>query len=618
MTFRPRKRYYITMKLFAISLLCLVLAFFACTKNDEMSLEELEALNAEGLHELLAKTQTKPWRGEDFVPGRLGGSWRSVMHEDPKSFNRLIAEQDSSTSAVVGHMHSYLLDYDVVRREWVPRIASPEIVVDEQAGTLTVMYTLRDDLYWSYYNSNRKVKVTSDDVIFWYDEIEGDPECQSSGYYGQFLIMPDGSEAHIDIQKIDERRFAFRFPRIVAEPFLQTNTDFGPRHIYEPAKKQGGVEAVKNLFSVAVDPQTIPSMGEWFLVEYTPGQRLVYKRNPDYWRKDARGVAIPYPEENIVRIIPDENTQLLLFKDGQTESYGLRPEDLDSLINRGSDDYTVFNAEGSLSAAFWTFNQNPQNKDKPQYEWFTQKEFRQAMSCLLNRSRINAQVYRGLAEPKLNIFPEPNPYYNPDITLQYVYDTAHAEKLLASIGIKRGRGGKMRDGNNREIEFDLMIRSESSMYNDTASIIRDELSQMGIKVNIRVLDFQKQVEIIFNTFDWDSMLIAFSGSNVFPSQGSNTWPSSGNLHIWYPNQKEPATEWEARIDYLYNEGKFTIDREKAQKIWDEFQSIILEQCPMIHLLRSRSFWALLNRWDFSNVYFDNLNGAETTHIFLKQ
>ena len=617
-----------------LSLIAITL-FFSCTRQEEFTLEELEAMGSAGLLELLELTLSKPWKGEEFLPGELQGRWRSVMKDDPKSFNHLVAEQDSSTSAVVSSMTDYLLDYDVIKRDWVPNIASAKVEINEADNTMKVIYTLRDNLYWSYFNSSNKIKITSDDVIFWYDEIEGDESFYSSGFYGQFLTMPDGKEVRVTINKIDDLSFYFDFPCIIAEPFLMTNRDFGPLHVYQPVKKEfdarleraadeekAGIlternNAIRNIFNVSVNPRTIPSMGQWFLIEYTPGQRLVFKRNPDYWKKDLNGISIPYIEERIVRIIPEENTQLLLFTRGQLESYGLRPEDINTIIYRKDKNYTVFNAEGSLSASFWTFNQNPINNHKPQYEWFTKKEFRQAMSCLLNRDRINVQVYRGLAEPKLNIFPEPNPYYNPDILNQYIFDTERAVQLLYSIGFKTDSSGNMLDDKNRLVEFDLTIRSDSSVNNDIASIIRDELSKAGIKLNIRVMDFQQQVNQLFEIFDWDSMIMGLSGSNIFPSQGSNVWVSNGNLHMWYPNQKEPATTWEARIDYLYNTGKFTIDPIRAQTIWDEFQSILMDELPMIHLMRSRSFWALNNRWDFTNVYYDNMNGAETNYIYLQ-
>ena len=604
------------MKQITMLLAFLCLLSFSCRKYEELTLGEYERLSAQGIAQLLSKTVSKPWHGEEFLPGKLGGTWNMVTSEDPKSFNHLIAEQDSSTGQVVESMTDYLVDYDVVKREWVANAASPQVVINESDNTLQVVYTLRDNLYWSYYNSDRKVKVTSDDVIFWYNEIRGDPECGSSGLYQQFLTMPDGTEGRITISKIDDRRFSFNFPRIIAEPILSTNMDFGPRHIYENAKRNGGVDAVKSIFSIADDPMKIPSMGQWFLTEYNPGQRLVFKRNPDYWKKDSKGVSIPYIEERIVRIIPEENTQLLIFMKGEIESYRLRPDDIDALVNKGDGSFTVFNSEGALSASFWTFNQNPVNNGKPFYDWFTKKEFRQAMSCILNRERINAQVYRGLAEPKLNFYPEPNPYYNPSLTLKYLYDTQRAVSLLSSVGINLDKSGIMRDSQNRRIEFDLTIRSESKMMQDTASIIMDELSKIGIKINIRVLDFQKQVQQLFSTFDWESTLMGLSGSMFFPSQGSNVWPSSGNLHMWNPNQSKPATEWEARIDYLYNEGQFTIDKDTAQEIWNEFQSILLEECPLIYLMRSRGFWALNNRWDFTNVYFDNIS-VQTNHIYLR-
>ncbi|MDR1446689.1 MAG: ABC transporter substrate-binding protein [Treponema sp.] len=592
--------------------------FFACSKEEEYSAEEFEALGSRGINEILEKTVSKPWRGEEFVPGAVKGTWNSVVQADPKSFNLLVAETDSPTAAVTAAMTDYFIDYDTVKREWKARAAFFEVIVDEENDTLKVIYTLRDNLYWSYYNSSQKIPVTSDDVIFWYNEISGDPECQSSAYYQQFLTMSDGSEAHVDIERISDKKFSFNFPRIVAEPLLATNMSFGPAHIYKKAKDEGGVQAVRDLYSVASDPKTIPSMGEWFLAEYIPGQRMVYKRNPDYWDLDKAGTSVPYVEENIVQIIPDENTQKLIFMEGRTETYSLRPEDLDEMAGRQeAGSYTVFNAEGSLGASYWTFNQHPVHSGSPKYNWFTKKEFRQAMSCLLNRERIINQVYRGLAEPKLDFFPEPNPFYNPEIKLKYLYDQKKALALLESAGFRRDSNGILRDDEGNAVEFDLSIRSESTIMSDIASIIMNELDGQGIKVNIRVLDFQKLVEQLFSTFEWDSMLMGLSGSNIFPSQGSNVWPSSGNLHMWYPNQAQPATAWEARIDYLYNEGSYTIDREKARTIWNEYQEIILEEMPVISLLRSRGFWALRNRWDFSNVYFDNINGAETSHIFLK-
>ncbi|MDR1411277.1 MAG: ABC transporter substrate-binding protein [Spirochaetaceae bacterium] len=611
-------------KIVLLSLIA-ALAVSACSGEDELSSEDLDALETQGINEIIAKTVSKPWKGEDFVPGKTGGTWNDVINQDPKSFNLLIAEQDSATGAVTGYMLDYLVDYDPLIREWKPRAASFEVRTNEDADTLDVIYTLRDDLYWTWYESGRRIKVTSDDIIFWYNEIRGDPRFQSSGYYQQFLEMEDGSDAHVDIEKIDDLRFVFHFPRIVAEPLLATNMDVMPRFGYEDAKKQNGVQGVMDIYGVNTDPKLIPSCGRYYLTEYTAGQRLVYKRNPYYWEKDSGGVSLPYPEEEVLRIIPDENTKYLLFKEGQIESYASRPEDLDELVNnqQGGDrgergvDYTVYNNEGSQNANFWTFNQNPKNKDKPFYEWFTKTEFRQAMSSLLHRERIINQVFRGLAMPKLHFFPETNRYYDEDIRLQYEYDPDRAVRLLASIGITKDDSGVMKDSQGRAIEFSLTIQSDSTVYNDIASIIADELGRVGIKANIRVLDFQKLVEQLFTTWDWESLLMALSGSNTFPSQGSNVWASGGNLHMWYPQQESPATEWEARIDYLYNEGAYTVDPVKAKAFWDEYQRVILEQCPLIYLVRVRGFFALNNRWDHRNVYFDSTSGLKLTNIFLK-
>lgn len=606
-------------------LLILALPFlcFSCKRYPEMTLEEIEAFKAGSAQGILSKTIDKPFKDEPWKTGKTGGVWNTTLSGDPKSFNLLIAEGDGVTSGILSYLTDSLVDYNPVKREWIPRLADFKIITDEKNGTLDVVYTLRSDIYWSYYNNLKPaVKITSDDVVFWYNEIYGDKECASSSYNSQFMAMSDGSEKEITIEKIDERTFVFHFPRIIAEPLLATNMNFGPAFIYKKAKESGGVKAVKKLFTVDTNPQTIPSCGQYFLVQYVPGQRLVYERNDSFWEKDEENKSIVYPDKMVCQIVGDQNTSYLLFKQGKIESYSPLPEQLEDVVNNADNfaeqGYSVFSSAGNLDASFWTFNQNPKNKDKKYYKWFTLKEFRQAMSCLLNRERIIKQTYRGLGEPKYSFFNSANRFYNEDIILQYRFSHAHAQKLLASAGFVKKSDGFLYDKDGIKVEFDLTVASSNNIYSDIAQIISDECKKEGITINVRQTDFQRLVEQLMSSYDWQSLMIGLSGGSLFPTQGSNVWLSGGNLHMWNPLQETPATDWEARVDWLYNEASCIVDWQKAKPYWDEYQEIILEQCPVIYLVRGRSFYALNNRWDFSNFYFDNMNGAMTTHLWLKE
>ena len=592
------------------------LAFVSCgQKTPEMTLEEIEDYRAHAGQHLLERTVYKPYKGQEFIPGKEGGIWNNSILADPKTFNHLIAERDGSSSALVEMTTEWLVDYDPIKKEWIPKAAFFEVETDEEKGTLTVHYTLRDEMVWSWYGKKETAPVTSDDIVYWYNEIEGDEVFQSSGYGGQFLELENGEQGHIECVKVDDRKFDFVFPRIVAEPLLTTNCSIKPSFIYKKAKEEKGADGVKDLFNASGDPKEIPSCGKWQFAEYKPAQRIVYRRNPNYWEKDSNGKTIPYQETMICQIVGDQNTSYLLFKQGKLESYGPRPEEVDEIVNSQKNGYTVYRADGSFSAPFWSFNQNPKNKDSQYYKWFCRKEFRQAMSCLLNRERIIQQTYRGLGDPCYSFFAKPNAFYDEKINLKYRYNVEQAKELLAKAGIKPDAKGVMRDWDNVPVEFDLTINASSSTTSDIAQIIADECSLVGIKVNVRQTDFQKIVEMLTSTYDWQSLILNLSGGSIFPSQGSNVWVSYGNLHLWYPLQPKPATEWEARVDWLYNNASYTIDKVQAKKYWDEYQEIYLEQCPIIYLVSSRSFYAIQNKWNQENFYYDNMYGARTEYVF---
>lgn len=582
--------------------------------ENEVTVEEAETARAESRNAILEQMVSRPGPPE-FREGSVGGEYISAINNDPRTFNTLTA-RDADTRDVIDILTGFLADYDPYKREFEPNLASFEVEVDEANDRLRVIYTLRDDIFWTTPGSDPStwVQVVADDFVFWYDEIEGDRELQLPAYPGQFVDMPDGSQERVTIEKIDELTFAFDFPRIVSNPILSSNMTIWPRHIFEPAKREGGVEGVLNILSVDTDVTTIPSIGPYHIVEYSPGVRVVLERNPNHWKTDESGTSLPYIERVIYRVVPDVNTEFLLFQEGTKDAHTARPEDLDALLGAEDADYTVYNGGETLGSAFFSFNQNPANMDPIKLSWFTQREFRQAMSSLLNRPRIASQVYRGLAMPAEYFFARANPYFNPDVRLEFTYNPERAVELLESIDITRGEDGLMYDQDGNHIEFDIFMGAESNLGIDISNIFADELADVGITANVRPIDFQNLVERITSSYDWDVVTVAL-GANYWPSGGSNVWQSSGNFHIWHPLQEEPATEWEARVDFLYNEGRFTIDEDRAWEIYDEFQTILLTELPLMYIVHPFSFLAIRDRWQ--NVYYDTLGGLESTRIFLE-
>jgi peptide/nickel transport system substrate-binding protein len=237
------------------------------------------------------------------------------------------------------------------------------------------------------------------------------------------------------------------------------------------------------------------------------------------------------------------------------------------------------------------------------------------MSSLLNRPRIVQQVYRGLAAPAHHFAARANRFYDPNISLEFTYNPQRAVELLSSIGIVAGDDGLMYDAEGNHIEFTVYMGAENQSGIDVANIFADELSEVGITANVRPIDFQNLVERITSTYDWEAIIVAL-GPNYWPSGGSNVWQSNGNFHIWHPLQPEPATEWEAEIDRLYNEIRFTLDDQRGRELYGNFQRILLTELPLIYIVHPFSFLGIRDRWQ--NVYYDTLGGAETERFFLEQ
>src|SRR4030095_10631961 len=85
--------------------------------------------------------------------------------------------------------------------------------------------------------------------------------------------------------------------------------------------------------AVSTPPADLVSIGPFKLTTYTPGQRLVFDRNPRYWKPDEAGTQLPYLDQVVFVIVPDQNAELVGLQSGQfdTLQQQVRSEDIATL-----------------------------------------------------------------------------------------------------------------------------------------------------------------------------------------------------------------------------------------------------------------------------------------------
>ena len=69
-----------------------------------------------------------------------------------------------------------------------------------------------------------------------------------------------------------------------------------------------------------------------------------------------------------------------------------------------------------------------------------------------------------------------------------------------------------------------------------------------------------------------------------PNTEMNVWVSSGPTHLWNPEQKRPATSWEAEIDTLMRRQLTTLDPAVRKGLYDRVQQLVSQNLPLVFLV----------------------------------
>ncbi|MBN2097876.1 MAG: ABC transporter substrate-binding protein [Candidatus Omnitrophica bacterium] len=542
--------------------------------------------------------------GETYQPqiGSSGGQLVLSTISDPKSFNPILAKE-TSTTAVTGLIFEGLTRTSGITTEVEPNLASSWEV--DPTG-LVWTFHLREDVKWS-----DGEPFTADDVVFTFNELIYNPDIPNSA---RDIFTIAGQI--FKVGKISRHSVKFTLP-VKFAPFLRSmGQEILPKHILDQAVKKGNFNTT---WSLDAQAETVIGTGPFRLVKYLPGQKVILERNPKYWRRDQAGNQLPYLDQVIYLIVQSEDTALLKFQEGELDYYGLRGSDYPILKpQERPGKFTVYQTGPAFGTNFLVFNQNRLYVSAEKLSWFSDLSFRQAVAHCIDKQAMIDIVMNGLGFPQHSAMsPSAGYFYNPNV-IKYDYNLEQAKKLLKEAGyFDRDQDGIIEDDQGNDVEFNLFTNSGNTQRVEIANIIRKDLEQLGFKVHFMQLEFNNLVTKLNSSYDWDAVILGLTGG-IEPHFGSNVWQSSGQLHMWYPKQKKPATYWEQRIDDIFNQGVQELDPEKRKVLYDEWQKIVADELPFIYTVLPASLFAVRNK--FGNLYPTSFGGAfhNLEEIFIKK
>jgi peptide/nickel transport system substrate-binding protein len=332
-------------------------------------------------------------------------------------------------------------------------------------------------------------------------------------------------------------------------------------------------------------------LGPFYVADHKAGAYVLLQRNPNYWKKDSAGRQLPYLNSIRLDIQPNREAEALRLRRGEIHLINVLDSEfydrLAPLVPKALHDA----GPGFDTEQMW-FNQVP-GAPLPEYKkaWFRSTAFRRAISESINRGDMCRVIYNQHAQPAIGPVSPANHFWFNASLHAHPYDTQSALRRLEQEGFHL-QGSQLMDREGHAVEFSILTNSEKKARVQMAAMIQQDLSKIGIKVNLVTLDFPSLIERITQSFNYEAALLGLVNVDLDPNAQMNVWLSSGEDHQWNPKQATPASPWEAEIDKLMRAQASTLDVNKRKADFDRVQQIVWDQEPFIYLVHKNALSAI--------------------------
>ena len=531
---------------------------------------------------------------------------------DVKTFNLALNQESPS---IFGLTYVGLVNENPLTGKIEPELAESWQIAENKKQ---IVVTLKQNLKWS-----DGQPLTVDDVVFTYNEVYFN-EAIPSNIIDGFRI---GVKRELPlVKKLDDRRVEFTVPEPFA-PFLgNLGSAILPAHALQESvrnKDKDGKPLFLTKWGINTKPEEIIVNGPYKLASYATSQRIIFDRNPYFWRKDEQGNQQPYIQQIVWQIVESTDTALLQFRSGGLDTIGVSPEYFSLLKKeeaRGK--FNIYNGGAASGTNFISFNLNQGQRDgKPLVDpiksrWFNNLKFRQAIAYAIDRQRMTNNIFRGLGDFQNSPLSIQSPFFwKPEEGLPvYQFDPNKAKDLLLSAGFKYNDQDQLLDSEGNQVRFSLITNGGNKIREALATQIKQDLDKVGITVDVDTIAFGVLVDKLTNSLDWDAHILGFTGGTE-PNDGSNIWSVTGALHSFNqkPQQGKPqitgriVQDWEQEISDLYIKAAGELDEAKRREIYIKTQKITQENLPYIYLVNPLTLSAVRDK--IQGIKFSALGGA---------
>ncbi|MBF0170305.1 MAG: peptide-binding protein [Nitrospinae bacterium] len=445
---------------------------------------------------------------------------------------------DSASSDIQGYVFTSLLTVDRDMNQ-IPELARS---YDVSPDGLTITFHLHPGLVWQ-----DGAPFTSDDLLFQY-EMMVHPDVPSA-YKEPFLQIAEATAP-------DPSTFVVRY----AEPYAPALANIGgmtglPRHLLRDVKPS---DLAKHPLS-----RKPVGTGAYRLDRWEPQARVVLSANKGYFKKgEPRLAGVQY------RIIPDTATQFLELKAGNIDMMGLDP--LQYSRQTDGPTWDRFRKYRYLANAYTYIGYN---LTRP---LFRDVRVRRAITHAIDKQELVDGVLMGLGRPATGPM-KPGTWAYTDQVAHYPFDPARAKALLAEAGWTDTDGDGVIDREGKPFAFTLVTNQGNAPRKKSAEIIQRRLKEVGMKVDLRVVEWSSFIKNFIDARDFDAIILGWSlgldpdGYDIWHS--SKTGPKEFNF-ISYAN---------AEVDALLEKGRRTFDRAERTKAYHRIQEILAEEQPYTFL-----------------------------------